>query len=140
MKSTHQQSSLLVSQPALGGFSYSALLQDDDVNVGIEEACSSVILSDAGDALTVPGSQPESADASAGAGAGAGGVGTGNGNSTELVGAESTGRKVRMERRGHTKSRRGCYNCKRRRIKVPYEMKTRPRTVPDERRGPGSWR
>lgn len=24
----------------------------------------------------------------------------------------------RMERRGHTKSRRGCYNCKRRRIKV----------------------
>ncbi len=26
--------------------------------------------------------------------------------------------KQRMERRGHTKSRRGCYNCKRRRIKV----------------------
>lgn len=24
----------------------------------------------------------------------------------------------RLERRGHTKSRRGCYNCKRRRIKV----------------------
>lgn len=26
--------------------------------------------------------------------------------------------KQRLERRGHTKSRRGCYNCKRRRIKV----------------------
>ena len=26
--------------------------------------------------------------------------------------------KQRMERRGHTKSRRGCFNCKRRRIKV----------------------
>lgn len=28
------------------------------------------------------------------------------------------GAKQRLERRGHTKSRRGCYNCKRRRIKV----------------------
>jgi hypothetical protein len=26
--------------------------------------------------------------------------------------------RLRLERRGHTKSRRGCYNCKRRRIKV----------------------
>lgn len=26
--------------------------------------------------------------------------------------------KARHERRGHTKSRRGCFNCKRRRIKV----------------------
>jgi hypothetical protein len=26
----------------------------------------------------------------------------------------------RLERRGHTKSRRGCFNCKRRRIKVSY--------------------
>lgn len=29
--------------------------------------------------------------------------------------------KPRLERRGHTKSRRGCYNCKRRRIKVGAE-------------------
>jgi hypothetical protein len=27
-------------------------------------------------------------------------------------------RRQRLERRGHTKSRRGCFNCKRRRIKV----------------------
>lgn len=28
--------------------------------------------------------------------------------------------KQRLERRGHTKSRRGCFNCKRRRIKVGF--------------------
>lgn len=32
--------------------------------------------------------------------------------------SRSAGAKQRLERRGHTKSRRGCYNCKRRRIKV----------------------
>lgn len=32
-------------------------------------------------------------------------------------GSASAASKQRMERRGHTKSRRGCYNCKRRRIK-----------------------
>ena len=30
----------------------------------------------------------------------------------------NSNQKPRLERRGHTKSRRGCYNCKRRRIKV----------------------
>jgi hypothetical protein len=34
----------------------------------------------------------------------------------------------RLERRGHTKSRRGCYNCKRRRIKVQYSS-SRSRVV-----------
>ncbi|KAF7549452.1 hypothetical protein G7Z17_g6371 [Cylindrodendrum hubeiense] len=36
--------------------------------------------------------------------------------STELV-RRAPAQKQRLERRGHTKSRRGCYNCKRRRIK-----------------------
>lgn len=31
---------------------------------------------------------------------------------------QNSAQKHRHERRGHTKSRRGCYNCKRRRIKV----------------------
>ena len=39
--------------------------------------------------------------------------------------------KQRLERRGHTKSRRGCFNCKRRRIKVrmwkPWDMTVRQR-------------
>jgi hypothetical protein len=30
--------------------------------------------------------------------------------------------KQRLERRGHTKSRRGCFNCKRRRIKVAIRI------------------
>jgi hypothetical protein len=38
------------------------------------------------------------------------------GMSQELV--RQTPAQKRLERRGHTKSRRGCYNCKRRRIKV----------------------
>ena len=48
-------------------------------------------------------------------------------SSTDLVrkGSELTG-KQRLERRGHTKSRRGCYNCKRRRIKV----RTLPLSLP----------
>jgi hypothetical protein len=36
---------------------------------------------------------------------------------TDMV-ARGSSQKQRLERRGHTKSRRGCYNCKRRRIKV----------------------
>ncbi|GAW23672.1 hypothetical protein ANO14919_132470 [Xylariales sp. No.14919] len=32
----------------------------------------------------------------------------------------NSSQKPRLERRGHTKSRRGCYNCKRRRIKVVH--------------------
>ena len=38
------------------------------------------------------------------------------GPSSEMVRVTSS--KARHERRGHTKSRRGCFNCKRRRIKV----------------------
>ncbi|KAK1750002.1 C6 zinc finger protein [Echria macrotheca] len=34
--------------------------------------------------------------------------------------------KQRLERRGHTKSRRGCFNCKRRRIKAGICQETRP--------------
>jgi hypothetical protein len=54
-------------------------------------------------------------------------------SSTDLVrkGSELTG-KQRLERRGHTKSRRGCYNCKRRRIKV----RTVPLSLPRSSIGP----
>ncbi|KFA66165.1 hypothetical protein S40285_03373 [Stachybotrys chlorohalonatus IBT 40285] len=41
---------------------------------------------------------------------------------TEMI-ARGPSQKQRLERRGHTKSRRGCYNCKRRRIKC---QETRP--------------
>lgn len=39
--------------------------------------------------------------------------------------ARRPGMKQRLERRGHTKSRRGCYNCKRRRIKVGAALMSR---------------
>ncbi|KAK8130198.1 hypothetical protein PG999_002578 [Apiospora kogelbergensis] len=32
--------------------------------------------------------------------------------------ARQAAKKQRLERKGHTKSRRGCYNCKKRRVKV----------------------
>jgi hypothetical protein len=39
---------------------------------------------------------------------------------------KASNKKQRLERRGHTKSRRGCYNCKRRRIKVvPSRVRTK---------------
>ena len=40
----------------------------------------------------------------------------GDSNSSTGVGQRAVKRK--LERRGHTKSRRGCFNCKRRRVKV----------------------
>lgn len=54
---------------------------------------------------------------------------TSNTNRASSVGsgdlARSAGSKQRLERRGHTKSRRGCYNCKRRRIKVRHCLEAR---------------
>lgn len=42
---------------------------------------------------------------------------SGSGGDMSVARRQAT-QKQRLERRGHTKSRRGCYNCKRRRIKV----------------------
>ncbi|KAJ8129861.1 hypothetical protein O1611_g3769 [Lasiodiplodia mahajangana] len=41
---------------------------------------------------------------------------------TSAIARSNSNQKPRLERRGHTKSRRGCYNCKRRRIKHEYLM------------------
>ena len=59
-------------------------------------------------AIVVPGSRPVRP-------AGRGGSSPGGSAS---VGAGVQQQKQRLERRGHTKSRRGCFHCKRRRIKV----------------------
>lgn len=40
--------------------------------------------------------------------------------SMELTRRQPQSQRQRLERKGHTKSRRGCYNCKRRRIKVSF--------------------
>ena len=50
---------------------------------------------------------------------------SGSGRSKTPSPTNSTGNsppKQRLERRGHTKSRRGCFNCKRRRIKVRHHL------------------
>ncbi|KAF5026085.1 hypothetical protein F66182_1807 [Fusarium sp. NRRL 66182] len=83
-------------------FDYSAFLQQDDISFGESSQGRQQVLSDSSDKATPPSSN--------------------SGSSGELVVQRPT-EKQRLERRGHTKSRRGCYNCKRRRIKC---QETRP--------------
>ncbi|KAH8677410.1 C6 zinc finger protein [Xylariales sp. PMI_506] len=80
-------------------FDYTAFLQDQDVDFFIEDSASH-------SAVAQSASSPS------------------NTSPVEL-GSSKNGpsQKQRLERRGHTKSRRGCYNCKRRRIKC---QETRP--------------
>ncbi|KAK9417489.1 putative C6 zinc finger protein [Seiridium unicorne] len=81
-------------------FGYAAFLQDQEVNYLTEERSSN-----SNSAFTVgPLSNNSPPDATSSS-------------------KKSGNQKQRLERRGHTKSRRGCYNCKRRRIKC---QETRP--------------
>jgi hypothetical protein len=77
-----------------GDFDYGEFLQDDEMDYLGED----------------PGMSSNSADSPTAK----------TSSSTELVSRNSQPQKQRqrLERRGHTKSRRGCFNCKRRRIKV----------------------
>ncbi|KAK7415533.1 hypothetical protein QQZ08_012311 [Neonectria magnoliae] len=87
-------------------FDYGAFLQSDDI--GFAESAQGVQTNaggysdDSGKATPPTGSDTRSMSTA----------------STDLVQRPQTQtQKQRLERRGHTKSRRGCYNCKRRRIK-----------------------
>ncbi|KAF4969371.1 hypothetical protein FZEAL_10231 [Fusarium zealandicum] len=88
-------------------FDYAAFLQPDNISFG-ESAQGQTIsnLSDSSGKVTPPSSDARSV----------------SNTSTELVN-QTPAQKQRLERRGHTKSRRGCYNCKRRRVKC---QETRP--------------
>ncbi|KAM0265972.1 hypothetical protein ACHAPA_007331 [Fusarium lateritium] len=77
-------------------FDYSAFLQTDDINFGESAQSQLQVPSDSSGKATPPSST-----------SGSGGE----------VAVRSSAQKQRLERKGHTKSRRGCYNCKRRRIK-----------------------
>jgi hypothetical protein len=83
-------------------FDYTPFLQDEEIDYLAEDnsSSSSVAL-----ALSTPSSNSSPPTA----------------RSSKKVAAQ----KQRLERRGHTKSRRGCYNCKRRRIKVSTLQPTR---------------
>ncbi|KXX73430.1 Sterol uptake control protein 2, partial [Madurella mycetomatis] len=108
-------------------FDYSAYVQDQqDMDYLAEESSASVstppLPSSSSDAppqtLMLPQLQPSSSALivpRAGSGSGGGSGTTAN--------TGSGPQKQRLERRGHTKSRRGCFNCKRRRIKC---QETRP--------------
>ncbi|KAM0353656.1 hypothetical protein ACHAPU_001669 [Fusarium lateritium] len=77
-------------------FDYSAFLQADDMNFDESVQTHLQVPSDSLEKATPPSST--------------------SGSGGELT-IRSSAQKQRHERRGHTKSRRGCYNCKRRRIK-----------------------
>lgn len=96
----------MLPYPQLPGFDYTSFLHD---NVGLDlqpqtqaHDASAGASSESPDRLT-----PSSSDNNAPAGASIG-----------VVARRQPVERQSMERRGHTKSRRGCYNCKRRRIKV----------------------
>ncbi|KAI0147083.1 C6 zinc finger protein [Xylariaceae sp. FL1272] len=74
-------------------FDYGAYLQEDDIDY-LADSGSSGSVTAMNEALS-PGTSPL----------------------VSSVVEQVNSRKPRLERRGHTKSRRGCYNCKRRRIK-----------------------
>jgi len=92
-------------------FDYGAFLQeDDDADYMGEDSSASTSTNNPG--ITPPGQSPLGAGASPG-------VATRPGSSALVRSTSEIQRqKQRLERRGHTKSRRGCFNCKRRRIKV----------------------
>ncbi|KAJ4169431.1 hypothetical protein NW754_016459 [Fusarium falciforme] len=86
---------------------YSAFLQADEINFGDNaQEQTNTGLSDSSGKATPPSSDAQSAS-----------------NASTEVARRQPAQKQRLERRGHTKSRRGCYNCKRRRIKC---QETRP--------------
>ena len=98
----------MLSYPEPPEFDYGAFLQADDVTFQDPSlspnlaASGPMVFSDSSGRATPPSSDTVS---SSGAG--------------EIEVARRAGlQRQRLERRGHTKSRRGCFNCKRRRIKV----------------------
>jgi hypothetical protein len=91
-------------------FDYGAFLQEEDGDYMAEDSSASASTNNLG--ITPPGQSPTGPGPSTG-------PGTSTGSSALVRSASEIQRqKQRLERRGHTKSRRGCFNCKRRRIKV----------------------
>jgi hypothetical protein len=93
----------ILSFPDQPDFDYSAFLQTDPLSFGESAYNQQQSSSSSSDKATPPSSTSNS--------------------SGEVAVRASSLQKQRLERRGHTKSRRGCYNCKRRRIKC---QETRP--------------
>jgi hypothetical protein len=115
------------------GFDYSTFLQDQqDIDYLAEDSSGSAgglpiatpspssTFSDQPMQALAP-RQPQQLSPASARQQGYGGAGASAGASRDSSGGSPEDRprpKQRLERRGHTKSRRGCFNCKRRRIKV----------------------
>jgi len=95
-------------------FDYGAYLQGDDADNVAENSSASASTNNLG--ITPPELSPPVAGASSGTGSGP------NAGALVRSASELQRQKQRLERRGHTKSRRGCFNCKRRRIKVGFAL------------------
>ncbi|KAF7559878.1 hypothetical protein G7046_g4262 [Stylonectria norvegica] len=96
----------LLVYPDPSDFNYGAFLQGDDNDIIFTEDAprpSVAQFSDSSGKATPPSSDNRSSSYASG--------------SSAVARRQSAAQKQRLERRGHTKSRRGCYNCKRRRIK-----------------------
>jgi hypothetical protein len=91
----------LLSYGESSDFEFAAFLHGEDVQ--FQDSLTAHGLSDSSGRATPPSSDNRHSSSLTASG-------------SELVSGTPT-QKQRLERRGHTKSRRGCYNCKRRRIK-----------------------
>lgn len=94
----------MLSYPEPSEFDYSSFLQSEDIpfHDPPNGHSAGALSEDSSGKLTPPSSDNRS---------------KASGANGAVVRRQAT-QKQRLERRGHTKSRRGCYNCKRRRIKV----------------------
>jgi len=102
-----------------GDFDYNAFFQEQDIDYLAEESSASTnTLPDVGAQAISPSQALVLAPAPAPRADGSSTSGIGTGTSPGTSPGSGPAMKQRLERRGHTKSRRGCFNCKRRRIKV----------------------
>ncbi|KAH6900168.1 hypothetical protein B0T10DRAFT_17785 [Thelonectria olida] len=106
-------SSGLISFTDQGDFDYGAFLQGEDIGFGESAhgltSGGGAFSDDSGTGKATPPSSDNRSNSNAS-------TSTSTGTGTQIA-RRPPAQKQRLERRGHTKSRRGCYNCKRRRIK-----------------------
>ncbi|KAI5462280.1 hypothetical protein BGZ63DRAFT_354236 [Mariannaea sp. PMI_226] len=112
MDLNNQFSPGLLSFTDQGDFDYGAFLQGDEISFG-ESAHGMTSGGGFSDDSHSGQATPPSPDTRS----------TSNASTGTEIARRQPAAKQRLERRGHTKSRRGCYNCKRRRIKC---QETRP--------------
>ncbi|KAH7366861.1 C6 zinc finger protein [Plectosphaerella cucumerina] len=126
MDGTRQPPTLMPMPGSPLDFDYDVFLQDGTMTFNTDDAYSSATLSDSGSGqktTPVTGGSSSSGGDLLQVSPQDTSTGSSSSRTMSLAPAPSHSQKQRMERRGHTKSRSGCFNCKRRRIKC---QETRP--------------